>query len=93
MPTIVSSTVRSNIEAIKRYFRSEYACKMVAQHAGVGYDSMIAGQYKRLVEPSAYFTHNSQYYCCNKDLPLLRKWATVVRWQGLYVPKSMVFPW
>ncbi|WP_281879141.1 hypothetical protein [Hungatella hathewayi] len=63
MPTIVSSTGRSNIAAIKRYFCSEYACKMVAQYAGVDYEAMIAGQYKLLVEPIAYFTHNSQYYC------------------------------
>ncbi|MCD7966739.1 MAG: hypothetical protein LUG90_13390 [Clostridiaceae bacterium] len=63
MPTIVSSSGQSNIAAIKRYFCSEYACKMVAQYAGVDYDSMIAGQYKLLVEPIAYFTHNSQYYC------------------------------
>ncbi|WP_242996571.1 hypothetical protein [Lacrimispora amygdalina] len=63
MPTIVSSSGGNNIEAIKRYFCSEYACKMVAQHAGVNYEAMIAGQYKLLVEPIAYFTHNSQYYC------------------------------
>ena len=30
MPTIVSSTGRNNIEAVKRYFCSEYACMMVA---------------------------------------------------------------
>ena len=35
MPTIVSSKGQSNIEAIKRYFCSEYACQMVAQAAGV----------------------------------------------------------
>ena len=28
MPTIVSSKGQSNIDAIKRYFCSEYACKM-----------------------------------------------------------------
>ena len=37
MPTIVSSKGQSNIEAIKRYFCSEYACMMVAQAAGVDY--------------------------------------------------------
>lgn len=63
LPTIVNNTGLSNIEAIKRYFCSEYACKMVAQYAGVDYEAMIAGQYKLLVEPIAYFTHNSRYYC------------------------------
>ena len=63
MPTIVSSKGQSNIEAIKRYFCSEYACMMVAQAAGVDYERMIAGEYKLLIEPIAYFTHNGQYYC------------------------------
>ena len=57
MPTIVSSKGQSNIEAIKRYFCSEYACQMVAQAAGVDYERMIAGDYKLLIEPIAYFTH------------------------------------
>lgn len=63
MPTIVSSTGRNNIESIKRYFCSEYACMMVAEAAGMDYDAMISGQYKLMVEPIAYFTHNGQYYC------------------------------
>ena len=63
IPTIVSSKGQSNIEAIKRYFCSEYACQMVAQAAGVDYERMIAGDYKLLIEPIAYFTHNGQYYC------------------------------
>lgn len=63
MPTIVSSKGQSNIEAIKRYFCSEYACMMVAQAAGVDYERMIAGEYKLLIEPIAYFTHNGQYVC------------------------------
>ena len=53
MPTIVSSKGQSNIEAIKRYFCSEYACQMVAQAAGVDYERMIAGDYKLLIEPIA----------------------------------------
>ena len=36
---------------------------MVAQAAGVDYERMIAGEYKLLIEPIAYFTHNGQYYC------------------------------
>ena len=63
MPTIVSSTGRNNIESIKRYFCSEYACMMIAGDAGVSYEAMLAGRYKLLVEPLAYFTHNGLYYC------------------------------
>lgn len=62
MPTIVSSKGQNNIDAIKRYFCSEYACKMVAQAAGVDYEKMVAGDYKLLIEPIAYFTHNGLYY-------------------------------
>ncbi len=63
MPTIVSSTGRNNIESIKRYFCSEYACMMIAGDAGVSYEAMLAGKYKLLVEPLAYFTHNGLFYC------------------------------
>jgi len=63
LPTIVSSTGSSNITAIRRYFCSEYACKMVANATGVDYDRMLAGEYKLLIEPIAYFTHNGMYYC------------------------------
>ena len=47
MPTIVSSKGQSNIEAIKRYFCSEYACMMVAQAAGVDYDQMSGGNLRK----------------------------------------------
>ena len=63
MPTIVNSKGQNNIDAIKRYFCSEYACRMVADATGVDYEQMIAGDYKLLIEPIAYFTHNGQYYC------------------------------
>ena len=63
MPTIVSSSGRSNIEAIKRYFCSEYACMAVADATGVNYDDLIGGSYKLLLEPIAYLTYNGQYYC------------------------------
>ncbi len=51
MPTIVSSKGQNNIAAIKQYFCSEYACKMVAEYAGVDYERMLAGDYKLLIEP------------------------------------------
>lgn len=41
MPAIVNSKSRpTSIEAIKKYFCSEYACKMVASATGVDYDKM-----------------------------------------------------
>ena len=97
MPTIVSSKGQSNIEAIKRYFCSEYACQMVAQAAGVDYERMIAGDYKLLIEPIAYFTHNGQYYCMTateaalydqKSGGALRKTMTSLTHKNL--PLSMV---
>lgn len=63
MPNIIRSKGQSNIDAIKRYFCSEYACKMVAHATGMDYEKMISGDYKLLIEPIAYFTHNGQYYC------------------------------
>ena len=30
---------------------------------GVSYEAMLAGKYKLLVEPLAYFTHNGLFYC------------------------------
>jgi len=63
MPTIVSSSGNSNIEAIKQYFCSEYACMMVADATGFDYERLIGGDYKLLLEPIAYFTFNSQKYC------------------------------
>lgn len=62
MPTIVSSGGRNNIEAIRRYFCSEYACMMVADATGINYEDLISGQYKLLIEPMAYFTYNGQHY-------------------------------
>jgi hypothetical protein len=36
---------------------------MVAQATGLNYDELIGGNYKLLIEPIAYFTFNSVYYC------------------------------
>ncbi len=63
MPRIISSSGGNNIEGIKRYFCSEYACKMVADATGISYESLISGQYKILLEPIAYVTYNGEYCC------------------------------
>ena len=63
MPAIITSNSRpATIEAIKRYFCSEYACMMVADAAGVSYERMLSGEYKILLEPIAYVTFNGAKY-------------------------------
>lgn len=63
IPRIISSgNSKVNIETIKRYFCSEYAAKLVADKTGIAYDELISGSYKLVVEPIAYFRHNSINY-------------------------------
>ena len=59
MPRIVSTNGSSNIEAIKKYFCSEYTIKRVAEITGMNYDILIGGDYKLLLEPMAYYTFQS----------------------------------
>ncbi len=64
MPTIVSSNGnKSSIEAIKKYFCSEYTVKRIADVTGFDYDKLISGKYKLLIEPLAYFVYDGNYYC------------------------------
>lgn len=63
MPTIISTSGRNNIEAIKRYWCSEYAVKLVSDTAGFNYEKLISGEYKLLVEPISYFKYNGTMYC------------------------------
>lgn len=59
LPRIISTgSYSANIEAIKKYFCSEYAVKLVAQQTGIVYEELIGGQYKLFLEPIAYFKHN-----------------------------------
>ena len=63
MPRIISSGSSSaSIEAIKRYFCSEYAVQLVANTTGIEYDTLVNGQYKILIEPVAYFLFNGNYF-------------------------------
>ena len=56
MPRIISTTSGSNnIEAIKKYFCSEYVVKRIAEVTGMNYDVLIGGQYKLLLEPVSYY--------------------------------------
>ncbi len=57
IPKIISSASgNASIDAIKRYFCSEYAVMMVANEVGMNYDVLINGDYKLLLEPIGYFT-------------------------------------
>lgn len=55
MPRIVSTNGSNNIEAIKKYFCSEYTVQMIANHTGMDYDILIGGQYKLLLEPFTFY--------------------------------------
>lgn len=54
MPRIVSTNGSNNIEAIKKYFCSEYVVKRISEITGMNYDVLISGQYKILLEPMAF---------------------------------------
>lgn len=57
LPRIISSSNgQSSIEEIKAYFCSEYTLMRVAEVTGFDYDILINGDYKILLEPTAYMT-------------------------------------
>lgn len=60
LPRIVSADGSVNIDAIKAYFCSEYAVKLIANETGMDYDTLINGKFKLLLEPIAYFTFQGQ---------------------------------
>lgn len=57
IPRIINTSGRADIEAIKRYFCSEYVVKRIAESVGMDYDILVSGTYKLLLEPVAYFTY------------------------------------
>ena len=57
IPRIISTNGNNNIEAIKRYFCSEYAVKLIAEQTGMDYETLIGGEYKILLEPIAYYKY------------------------------------
>lgn len=63
LPKIISSGVsKASIEAIRRYFCSEYVAKLVAAKVGMAYEDLISGSYKLVIEPIAYFIHGGRHY-------------------------------
>lgn len=55
IPRIISTNGKSNIDAIKEFFCSEYLVKLIANQTGMDFDILINGDYKLLLEPIAYF--------------------------------------
>lgn len=63
LPRIISGgSSRASIEAIRRYFCSEYAAQLVADKAGIPFEELVSGSYKLVIEPIAYFTHGGCNY-------------------------------
>ena len=63
LPRIISGGhSRASIEAIRRYFCSEYAAQLVADKAGIPFEELVSGSYKLVIEPVAYFTHDGRNY-------------------------------
>lgn len=63
LPRIISgSNSRASIEAIRRYFCSEYAAQLVSAKSGIPFEELISGSYKLVIEPIAYFTHGGRNY-------------------------------
>lgn len=61
IPWVISTgDGKTNKDAIKAYFCSEYAVKLIAQKTGILYANLISGKYKLLLEPIAFFTFNGQ---------------------------------
>ena len=63
LPRIISGgKSKASIEAIKRYFCSEYAAQLVSDKTGIAFDDLISGSYKLVIEPIAYFIHGGRNY-------------------------------
>ena len=63
LPRIFSGgSSRASIEAIRRYFCSEYAAQLVADKTGIPFEELVSGSYKLVIEPIAYFTHGGRNY-------------------------------
>lgn len=58
---MTSNTHPANIQAIRQYFCSEFAAKMVADATGLEYETLIGGDYKLVIEPICYFTYQGNF--------------------------------
>ncbi|MDO5594752.1 MAG: hypothetical protein Q4G01_08095 [Eubacteriales bacterium] len=55
IPRVISTNGTNNIDALKKYFCSEFLVQLIANHTGMDYDTLIGGEYKLLLEPIAYY--------------------------------------
>ena len=63
LPRIIKGRHSSaSIEAIRRYFCSEYAAHLVADKTGITFEDLTSGSYKLVIEPIAYFIHGGLNY-------------------------------
>lgn len=63
IPYIMTSNSHpANIQAIRQYFCSEFAARLVSDATGVEYDLLISGDYKLVIEPICYFTYQGSFY-------------------------------
>ncbi|WP_166083230.1 hypothetical protein [Erysipelothrix anatis] len=55
IPRIISTNGSNNIPAIKSYFTDEQVIRSIAGLVGMDFDTLVAGDYKLLLEPLAYY--------------------------------------
>lgn len=55
IPKVISTNGSNNIDALKKYFCSEFLVQLIANHTGMDYDVLIGGEYKLLLEPFAFY--------------------------------------
>ena len=63
LPRIISSgDYPASIAAIRSYFTDEQVIRAIAGYVGMDFDTLIAGDYKIVVEPIAYLVYNGACY-------------------------------
>lgn len=63
LPRIISTgDYPASIAAIRSYFTDEQVIRAIAGYVGIDFDTLIAGDYKIVVEPIAYFVYGGAYY-------------------------------
>jgi hypothetical protein len=55
IPKVISTNGSNNIDALKKYFCSEFLVQLISNHTGMDYDVLIGGEYKLLLEPFAFY--------------------------------------
>lgn len=57
MPTIINHEGKNDINAIKKYFTSEWMIRRMAEESNISYEELISGRYKLFLEPIMYVTY------------------------------------